>query len=157
MEECIEEGVACAEAGAAIVHAHSFDPEADEEDDDPEVYARIIEGIQDRVDAVVYPTTPSPGIGVSDDFSPEEQYANHDELGQRGLLECLVVDPGSINSTTYENVERDKSGDVYLNLEANIRESLAVAARYGSSPAYAIYEPVPFRVFKSGVRPNPTA
>lgn len=141
VEECIEAGVACAEAGAAIVHVHSFDPEADEEDDDADVYARIIEGIRERADAIVYPTTPSQGIGVSETMSPEERFANHDELGRRGLLEWSVVDPGSINSTTYETVDRDEVGDVYLNPETHIREGLEVASRYGASPAYAVYEP----------------
>lgn len=139
--ECIEQGVACVEAGAAIVHVHSFDPETDEEDDDPDVYARIIEGIQDRVDAIVYPTTPSAGIGVEGTVSAEERFANHDELGRRGLLEWSVVDPGSMNSTTYGAVERDELGDVYLNPEAHIREGLDVAGRHGASPSYAIYEP----------------
>ncbi|WP_251330913.1 3-keto-5-aminohexanoate cleavage protein [Haloplanus pelagicus] len=141
VEECIEQGVACAEAGAAIVHVHAFDPAADEEDDDADVYARIIEGIQDRVDAVVYPTTPSTGIGVDPTVSAEERFANHDELGRRGLLEWSVVDPGSINSTTYEAVARDEPGDLYLNPEEHIRKGLEVAGRHGASPSYAVYEP----------------
>lgn len=71
--------------------------------------------------AVVYPTTLSPGTEILDS-SPERQYPNHDEHGQRGPLECSVVDPGSSNATTYENVERDESGDVYLNFGSNVRE-----------------------------------
>jgi uncharacterized protein (DUF849 family) len=141
VEEWIEQGVACAEAGAAIVHVHAFDAEADEEDDDADVYARIIHGIQDRVDAILYPTTPSVGIGVDETLSAEERFANHDELGRRGLLEWSVVDPGSINSTTYEAVARDEPGDAYLNPEVHVKNGLEVARRHGASPSYAIYEP----------------
>lgn len=141
VEECIEQGVACVEAGAAIVHVHTFDPETDAEDDDADRYAAIIEGIRDRVDAVVYPTLPSAGIGVEASIGPAERFANQDDLGDRDLLEWSVVDPGSINSTTYEAVARDETGDVYLNPESHVREGLSVAERHGAHPSYAIYEP----------------
>lgn len=141
VEECIETGVACAEAGAAIVHVHAFDPEADEQDDDPDVYARIIEGIRDRVDAVVYPTVPPLGITGEETSTATERYAHHEALGERGLLEWSVIDPGSVNFTTYDAVARDEPGLIYMNPEDHVRKGLEVAARYGSSPSYAIYEP----------------
>ena len=89
VDECVEEGVACVEAGAAIVHVHAFDPETDEQDDDPETYARIIEGIQDRVDAIVYPTIPLAGAPGEPTMTGEERYAHQAELGRRGLLLLL--------------------------------------------------------------------
>ncbi|MFB6311838.1 MAG: 3-keto-5-aminohexanoate cleavage protein [Salinirussus sp.] len=141
VDECIEQGVACVEAGAAIVHVHTFDPETDAEDDDADRYAAIIEGIQDRVDAIVYPTLPSAGIGVETTIPPEERFRNQDDLGERGLLEWSVVDPGSINSTTYDAISRDETGDVYLNPESHIREGLTVAQDHSAHPSYAIYEP----------------
>ena len=141
VEECIDAGVACVEAGAAIVHVHTFDTAADAEDDDADKYAAIIEGIQERVDAVVYPTLPSAGIGVESTVDPAARFANQDDLGRRGLLEWSVVDPGSINSVTYDQVDRDEPGDVYLNPESHVRHGLTVAARHGATPSYAIYEP----------------
>lgn len=101
VEECIEEGVSCAEAGAAIVHVHAFDPAADEQDDAPDVYARIIEGIRDRIDAVVYPMIPPLGMTGDETISVQERYAHHEVLGEHDLLEWSVIDPGSINFTTY--------------------------------------------------------
>lgn len=139
--ECIEQGVTCAEAGAAIVHVHAFDPETDEQDDDPDAYARIIEGIRERTDAVVYPTVPPLGLVDEAVMSAEERYAHHEKLGGRGLLEWSVIDPGSINFTSYEAVEAGDPGDIYRNPEDHIRRGLEVADRYGSSPSYAIYEP----------------
>lgn len=139
--ECIEQGVACVEAGAAIVHVHAFDPEADEQNDDPDVYARIIEGIREETDAVVYPTVPPLGLVGEGTGSAEERYAHHEVLGERGLLEWSVIDPGSINFTTYDAVAADEPGDIYRNPETHVRRGLEVAERYGSSPSYAIYEP----------------
>jgi uncharacterized protein (DUF849 family) len=141
VEECIEQGVACAEAGAAIVHVHAFDPETDEQRDDPDTYARIIEGIQERADAVVYPTIPPLGLVEESTMTAQERFAHQAELGRRGLLEWAVVDPGSTNVTSYEAVERDEPGSVYENPESHVREGLEIAARHGTSPSYAIYEP----------------
>src|SRR4029077_17905551 len=47
--EIIAEGIACAEAGAAIVHIHAYDAATGRQKDDPELYAAIIAGIRDRV------------------------------------------------------------------------------------------------------------
>jgi len=141
VEECVEQGVACAEAGATIVHVHAFDPETDEQDDDPDTYARIIEGIQDEVDAIVYPTIPPLGLIEEATMSAAERFAHQAELGRRGLLEWAVVDPGSTNVSSYEAIERDEPGSVYENPESHVREGLEICARNGASPSYAIYEP----------------
>jgi uncharacterized protein (DUF849 family) len=141
VEACVEAGIACAEAGAAILHVHAFDSETDRQNDDPDVYARIIEGIREETDAIVYPTVPPLGLVGEGSMSAEERYAHHEALGERGLLEWSVVDPGSINFTTYDAVAAGEVGDVYRNPETHIREGLEVAERYGSSPSYAIYEP----------------
>ncbi|MEF8900119.1 MAG: 3-keto-5-aminohexanoate cleavage protein [Halovenus sp.] len=140
IEECIEEGVACAEAGAAIVHVHAFDPEADEQDDDPDVYAEIIEGIQKQVDAIVYPTIPAPTFS-GEEMSPADRFAHSDELGNRGLLEWVQNDPGSINMTQFDAVAQGDEGQVYKNSEPMIKKGLEIAARYNCSPAYAIFDP----------------
>ena len=141
VEECIEQGVACAEAGASIVHVHAFDPETDEQRDDPDIYARIIEGIQEEADAIVYPTIPPLGLIEESTMSAEERFSHQAELGRRDLLEWAVVDPGSTNVTSYEAIERDEPGAVYENPESHVREGLEIAARHGTSPSYAIYEP----------------
>lgn len=141
VQECIEAGIACAEAGAAIIHVHAFDPAADEQRDDPEIYSRIIKGITDSVDAIVYPTIPPLGLVGEGTMSASERYAHIEELGDSGLLDWTVIDPGSVHFTTYEAVRRDHLGSVYENPEAHIRTGLEVAGRYGSTPSFAIYEP----------------
>ncbi len=45
-EEIIEEAVACAHEGAAIVHLHAYDVATGRQRDDADLYARIIEGVE---------------------------------------------------------------------------------------------------------------
>ena len=133
-EEIIEEGVACAEAGAAIVHVHAYDPETGRSCEDAAIYAQIIEGLKARTDAIVYPT-----LALSGDA--EERYAPVRWLGERGLLEMGVVDPGTVNITHMAQVKADRNGFVYPNPDDHIRLGLSLACEHGWHPAYAIYEP----------------
>ena len=55
VEAIVAEGVACARAGATIIHTHAYDG-GGPQTFDWQVYARIIEGIRNQVDCIVYPT-----------------------------------------------------------------------------------------------------
>ncbi len=92
----IAQGVACAEAGAAVIHLHAYDPATCRQNDDWRTYARIIEAIRARVDAIVYPTIPLAGSGLTQG-EHGARFAHLDELGSRGLLDWAVVDPGSVS------------------------------------------------------------
>jgi 3-keto-5-aminohexanoate cleavage enzyme len=127
VEDIVDEGLACAAEGAAIVHVHAYDEATGRQRDDAEIYARIIEGIRARADCIVYPTIPVTGEGVS----ASERFRAIEGLAQRGLLEWAVVDPGSVNLDDF----------VYVNPDAHVRHGLALAARHGFHPGYAIYEP----------------
>lgn len=124
--DIVAEGVACAREGAAIVHVHAYDEASGRQRDEAGLYERIIEGIRSQVDCIVYPTIPFGG-----EHTPQSRYAAIEALGRRGLLECAVVDPGSVNL----------DGFVYLNPDEHIRHGLELAARYRFHPGYAIYEP----------------
>lgn len=141
VEDCIEQGVACAKAGAAIIHVHAFDAEADEQNDDPDIYTQIIDAIHEEVDAIVYPTIPLAGSSGNAIMTGDGRFAHQAELGERGLLEWAVVDPGSVNFSTYDEIAGDELGFIYQNPEEHIRAGLEVAARYNASPSYTIYEP----------------
>jgi uncharacterized protein (DUF849 family) len=141
-EEVIADGIACARAGAAIVHLHAYDPATGRQRDDAAVYARIIEGIRSAVDAIVYPTVPLAGSVDAPEAGPAEtRYAAVEELARRGLIEWAVVDPGSAQMSFRADLGRDREGFVYLNPESHVRHGLALAARHGLVPSYAIYEP----------------
>ena len=148
LAEIVAEGVEAAESGAAIVHVHAYDPATGRQKDDWEIYARLIEGIRSRVDAIVYPTIPLAGTGLTAEphgagvaQAASARFRHLAELGARGLIEWAVVDPGSVNFSRFAAIGRGESGSVYLNPEAHVREGLRLAARHGFRPSYAIYEP----------------
>jgi 3-keto-5-aminohexanoate cleavage enzyme len=124
--DIVEQGVACAQEGAAIVHVHAYDEASGRQRDDADLYARIIEGIRARIDCIVYPTIPFGG-----EHTAQTRFAAIEALARRGLLEWAVVDPGSVNIDEF----------VYANPPDHIQHGLALAARHRFHPGYAIYEP----------------
>ncbi|MBB5054120.1 uncharacterized protein (DUF849 family) [Afipia massiliensis] len=80
VEEIVADGIACAEAGAAIIHAHAYDVTTGHQKDDWEIYARIIEGIRAKADVIVYPTIPSPALGQADTV---KRFGHTAELAKR--------------------------------------------------------------------------
>lgn len=141
-EEIIEEAVACAHEGAAIVHLHAYDVATGRQRDDADLYARIIEGIRSQVDVIVYPTLPFVGsVDQAEIPSAAERFQAVESLARRGLLEWAVVDPGSANIALLDGIRTDKEGFVYTNPESHLRYGLNLARQYGFSPSYAIYEP----------------
>ena len=57
VDAIVAEGIACARAGAAIVHTHAY--QDGKHVFDWQVYARIIEGIRAEIDVPVYPSYPA--------------------------------------------------------------------------------------------------
>lgn len=135
VEAIVAEGIACARAGAAIVHTHAYHD--GKHTFDWQVYARIIEGIRAVIDVPVYPSYPAADPGMT----AEQRFGHVEKLAERGLLEVAVVDPGSVNFTTAITTAEAKPAFTYLNPEAHVRYALAFAAKHGLPPAYAIYEP----------------
>lgn len=140
--EIIDESVECVKRGAAIVHVHAYDPATGTQKDDPDIYTRIIEGIRSRVDAIVYPTVPFAAKSEGPGASPlADRFSHLEVLGRRGLLEWSVVDLGSLNFVTDEEIGRGADGFVHANSVAEIRHNLGLAARFGFHPSYTVYEP----------------
>jgi uncharacterized protein (DUF849 family) len=135
VEAIVADGIACARAGAAIVHTHAY--RDGKHVFDWQVYARIIEGIRAAVDVPVYPSYPASEPGMT----AGQRFAHVEALVERGLLEFAVVDPGSVNFTTAITTAEAKPAFTYLNPEAHVRHALAFAAKHGLPPAFAIYEP----------------
>lgn len=140
VEEIVADGIAAAEAGAAIVHVHAYDASTGRQKDEWETYARIIEGIRAKVDVIVYPTIPLAGSGYAS-ANTQTRFAHTAELARRGLLEWTVCDPGSCNFARFDEVGDAASGFVYQNPMADIREGLRISREHRLHPGYAIYEP----------------
>lgn len=138
----VEDAVACAALGAAIVHFHAYDPATGRQRDDYEIYAPIIERIRARVDVVCYPTIPFAGNADSPaPMTAAARFAAVERLLAAGLIEWAVVDPGSTNLVHFADVASGRAGFVYANPETHIRHGLALAQTHGMTPSYAIYEP----------------
>jgi uncharacterized protein (DUF849 family) len=138
VDEIVADGIACAQAGAAIVHVHPYDEATGLQRDDPDIYEPILRGIRAETDAIVYPTLPLAGAPGTPPMSAEERFAAVAELAGRGLLEWAVVDPGSVNVS---HVADPAEGFVYLNPHEHIQHGLALCAQHRIRPAYACYEP----------------
>lgn len=128
--DIVADGVACIENGASIIHVHAWDPEAGVQIDCADTYARIIEGIREKVDAIVYPTI----------ASEADRYGVIEQLARRGLLEWAVLDPGSVNIEPL-GAQPDAPRFVYINDPQTVGRGFALAAQWGFHPAFAIYEP----------------
>src|SRR5580698_9791134 len=119
VEAIIAEGIACARAGATIIHTHAYNG-GGPQTFDWQVYARIIEGIRAAVDVPVYPSIPMGG-----GLTSEARFAHIEALAARGLLEFAVVDPGSVNFT--ELAPKRDPAPTYINTDADIRHGLEIA------------------------------
>jgi len=141
IDEIVADGIASARAGAAIIHLHAYDAATGRQRDAYEIYAPIIEGIRDEVDAIVYPTLPITGSGYAGELrSAQERYAHVERLAKNGLLEWAVIDPGSAMFTRFDEIMRGQAGYTYFNPDDHFREGMRIAAAYGVRPSYAIYE-----------------
>jgi 3-keto-5-aminohexanoate cleavage enzyme len=141
VEAIIAEGVACARAGATIVHLHAYDG-GGPQTHDWQVYARIIEGIRNEVDVPVYPSYPA--LMTNGDASLADaavRFAHVEALVARGLIEFAIVDPGSANFTLTKTTAAAPPAGTYMNPEDHVRHALDFSARHGLHPDFAIYEP----------------
>jgi len=141
VEAIIAEGVACARAGATIVHVHAYDG-GGPQTHDWQVYARIIEGIRNEVDVPIYPSYPA--FTTNGDASLADaavRFAHIEALVARGLIEFAIVDPGSANFTLTKTTAAAPPAGTYMNPEDHVRHALDFSARHGLHPDLAIYEP----------------
>lgn len=141
VEELIEDGLACARAGAAIIHLHTYDAKSGKARMDAESYARVIQGIRTKLDVIVYPTFGTERADGELSSVGRQRYTAVETLAERELLEWAPVDPGSVNLISYAGLANQHRGLVYVNPESDIRTGLALCAKHDLYPSYAIYEP----------------
>lgn len=140
-ETIIAEGIACARAGASIIHLHIFDETGDRQVDDADQYEKIIRAIHAETGAIVYGTLPFHASSQQRPLTAVERYGAVEELARRGAIEWSIVDPGSVNIASFKAMRDGQEGFVYLNPEDHIRRGLTLASSHGFTPSYAIYEP----------------
>ncbi|MGO9061103.1 MAG: 3-keto-5-aminohexanoate cleavage protein [Candidatus Binataceae bacterium] len=138
-KEIINEGVACIKAGAAIIHAHTLEPDSGKQNGDVDNCAAFMNGIREQVDAIVYPTV----VGPPSSSNPAWLWDATVELAKRGILEWGVLDPGSVNFCFIDSDGARLMGGsgVYMNSNPALETAAGYAAQYKFHPAYACYEP----------------
>ena len=111
--ELVEDGLAAAAAGAAILHFHARDPASGALlHPGTEVYREVMRGIRSRNrDVILYPT-----YGASP--TPEERFAHLAALADDPLvrLDFATIDPGAVNYADYDAGTREIGWDYVLSV-----------------------------------------
>jgi hypothetical protein len=112
--QIVEEAVACADAGAAIVHVHAYDEDSGDPREAHEIHAPVVEDIRRRTDVICCPTVHEPGFlragAVLHDAVPGAPRPVHRFMlstgstfglppTERALDTCLRTAPGSTRPT----------------------------------------------------------
>ncbi len=98
-EEIIEQSLAAAEAGAAILHLHARDPITGKPDQTPEAFGRFLPRLKQQTNAVINLTSGgSPTMLVSERVRPASEFKP----------EVASLNMGSINFALYPMLERFK-------------------------------------------------
>ena len=139
-DEIVREGIDCVRAGAAIVHAHTLDPQSGRQNNDVENCTAFISGIKTQVDAIVYPTAvPPPNC-----TDWQQRYETIVELVRRGAAEWGFIDPGSVNLWRADTAAAPTYGDdraIYSNSPGFVEYAMQLAEKHQYHPAFACYEP----------------
>ena len=144
-DQIVAEGLAAAEAGAAILHLHARDPATGRPDQTPEAFARFLPRIKQQTDAVINLTT-----GGSPFMSPEERVKPAAEFKP----EVASLNMGSMNFGLFHLLDRYKdfqfewerehlenSRDlVFRNSFKNIEYILATCAKHGTRFEFECYD-----------------
>ena len=140
-DEIAADGIACIEAGAAIVHNHNDEPVVGGANGvhSPVPYEhawRLI--LAKHPDAILYPTM----AGGGPHTSITERYAHISALAEAGVLHCGLIDPGSTNMGGADAEGLPMAGDtLYQNTYADARHMFDECNRLGLSASVSIFEP----------------
>jgi uncharacterized protein (DUF849 family) len=143
-QEIIDSAVAAHAAGAAIVHVHVRDPETGRPAADLELFREVIDGVRERCDAIVQPTSGG-GVGMT----IEER--------ARVVTECrpemATFNCGSFNFGIFgvkprpEMAEWEREylestrGYVFRNTFEDMYRLAELFREAGTKPEYEVYEP----------------
>jgi uncharacterized protein (DUF849 family) len=140
VDEIVESGLACIEAGAAIVHNHnddgviSFNPRHA-----TEPYVAAWRAIYERhPDALLYPTMGGGGPHTN----VEERYAHMVDLGESGMTRLGLIDPGTLNLGGLDDDGVPSATEIiYQNTFRDVRYMVSCCEKYGLAPSVSIFEP----------------
>ena len=145
VSEIVEDGLACLDAGASIVHNHNDDPVlgttvSHEAQPYIDAWCAIL---AERPEAILYPTMGTGGPHTT----IQQRYAHIPTLAAAGVLGQGLIDPGSVNLGP-----RDADGlpapseAVYLNSYSDARYMFDTCNRLACGASISIFEPGFLRV-----------
>ncbi|MGH9038129.1 MAG: 3-keto-5-aminohexanoate cleavage protein, partial [Acidimicrobiia bacterium] len=144
-KEIAEDVLACADAGAAIVHFHARDPETGANRmDDLDSYRESMTEVRARgCDVLMYPTYPPYETEVERRFRHVLALADDPELAMEigpldmGSFNLIQFIGGRFSETTYLPLEYS----IYANPFGHLRLMLDEYGRRGMIPSLAVFEP----------------
>jgi uncharacterized protein (DUF849 family) len=135
-EECAEDALRCAAAGAAIIHFHARDPRTgDLLHPGTDTYATAMRLIRaERPDLLVYPTYVMDG----DPFAHIEALAADPTV----QLRCATIDPGTMNFSRFDAATGAIQGDKpFIVTHADAARFFDICKRYGVLYGVVVREP----------------
>jgi 3-keto-5-aminohexanoate cleavage enzyme len=151
IDELVADGIACLDAGAAIVHHHNDDPVLGGSGEHAAApYAEVWRRIRERhPDAIFYPTMAGGGDGIP----IQRRYAHIETLAENGLLEMGLVDPGTTNIGRFDAAGAPRAESlVYQNTYADAVYMVETCRRLGLGLSVSIFEPGFVRVIAGYLR-----
>ncbi len=134
-EELIEEGLACIEAGATIVHCHIANMRVPAEEAAAEYRATFEPWVAADPDVLVLPT-----LGWGQDMT--EKLGHLELLAEGGLQRLGFIDPGTmILGKAGTNGLPDPNSHVYINTYADMEVAIEQCNRLSLGMHFAIFEP----------------
>lgn len=141
VEEIVDDGLACLDAGASIVHNHNDEPVIGGENGvhAAEPYVRAWRAIlAKRPDALLYPTMAS----ASPRTTIEERYAHIPALAAAGVLRVGLIDPGSVNVGPLDSEGLPAAVDsTYTNTLRDARHMFDACTALELGPSISCFEP----------------
>ena len=136
--EIVADALACAEAGAAIVHFHARNPDGTESNSTDD-YREILAGIRARSNVMAHPTLGRFRGGAG----PEERLSHIQALSENSNLrpDIAPLDMGSNNLDFWDPQEAAFKGDgyIYANTTADLKVMAGRLKTYGVKPELAIW------------------
>ncbi len=134
-QECAEDALRCAAAGAAIVHFHARDPHSgallSPGTDTYAVAMRLIR--EERPDLLVYPT-----------YTMDDRFAHIEALASDPTvrLRCATIDPGAMNFSRFDPATGEIIGDKpFVVTHADASRFFAICRRHGLGYSVVVREP----------------
>jgi 3-keto-5-aminohexanoate cleavage enzyme len=140
IDECVEDAIRCADAGAAIVHFHARDPKTgDLLTPATDVYASAMRIIRhERPELLFYPT-----------YLPSDRSVHIEALAADSTVRLPVatIDPGGMNFSSFDPSTNRLIGDMPFNVShADCAMFFGICARYGVRPSVVVREPGHVRI-----------